>query len=91
MAQAAGRNQGLDMVVVFSSSTHDAEMEADNVNALLEANGIPSIVIGPSVLPVVEFQVQVPRERLEEARQVIEEAQAAGPEAAAEGEAASEE
>ena len=75
------------MVTLFSSSAHDAEMEADNVHALLEANGIPSIMVGPSVLPVVEFQVQVPRERLEEARTVIDEAEAAGPEAAAEAEA----
>ena len=78
------------MVAVFSSSAHDGEMEADNVHALLEANGIPSILVGPSVLPVVEFQVQVERDRLEEALRVIEEAEEAGPQAAAEGEAASE-
>jgi hypothetical protein len=79
-----------EMVPLFSSSNHDAEMEAENVHALLEANGIPNIVVGPSVLPVVEFQVQVPRERLEEARQVIADAEAAGPQAAAEAEAETE-
>jgi len=71
---------------VFSSSTHDAELEADNIHALLDANGITNIIIGPSVLPIVEFQVQVPRAQLEEARKVIAEAEAAGPEAAAEAE-----
>ena len=71
---------------MFSSSTHDAELEADNIHALLDANGITNIIIGPSVLPIVEFQVQVPRAQLEEARKVIAEAEAAGPEAAAEAE-----
>jgi hypothetical protein len=78
------------MVTLFSSSAHDAEMEANNVHALLEASGIPSMVIGPAVLPVVEFQVQVPRAHLEEARKVVDEAEEAGPEAAAEAEADSE-
>ena len=80
----------VEMVALWSSSAHDAELEADNVHALLDANGIPSIVVGPSVLPVVEFQVQVSRDRLDEARRVIAEAEAAGPEAAAEAEAAGE-
>jgi len=90
MAQGAAKNEDRGMVAVFSSSTHEAELEADNIHALLEANGIPNILVGPSVLPVFEFQVQVSRENLEEARRVIEEAEAAGPEAAAEGEANSE-
>ena len=85
MAQDAG-----GMVVVFSSTTHEAELEANTIHALLEANGVESILAGPSVLPVFEFQVLVPRERLEEARQIITDAVAAGPEAAAEGEAATE-
>ena len=90
MTQDAAQNEDLEMVPVFSSSAHDAELEADTIHTLLEANGIPSIVIGPSVLPVVEFQVQVPRQQLEEARGVIAEAEAAGPEAAAEGELSTE-
>ena len=80
-----------DMVTLFSSSTHDAEMEANNVHGVLQANGIPSVVVGASVIPSLEFQVQVPRESLEDARRIVEEAQSAGPEAAAEAEAASEE
>jgi hypothetical protein len=88
MAQDTGRND--EMVTLFSSSAHDAEMEANNVHALLEASGVPSVVIGPAVLPVVEFQVQVPRTHLEEARKVVGEAEEAGPEAAAEAEADSE-
>jgi hypothetical protein len=47
--------------------------------------------VGTSTLPVLEVEVQVPREDLEEARRIIAEAQAAGPAAAAEAEAAGEE
>ncbi|HEV2446699.1 MAG TPA: DUF2007 domain-containing protein [Candidatus Sulfopaludibacter sp.] len=90
MAQDAGQPGSAEMVTLFSSSAHDAEMEAANVHALLEANEIPSIVVGPSVIPSLEFQVQVEREHLEEARKLIAEAKEAGPEAAAEAEAQTE-
>jgi len=91
MAQGGRKSHDLDMVPLFSSSAHDAEMEANSVHALLDANGIPSVVVGSSVLPVVEFQVQVPRAQLEDAQRILEEAEAAGPKAAAEAEAATEE
>ncbi len=80
----------LDMVTIFSSSNHDADMEVQAIHSVLEANGIPSFVVEPGPLPVLEFEVQVPREYVEEAGRVIAEAQAAGPAAAAEAEAASE-
>jgi hypothetical protein len=78
----------LDMITIFSSSAIDAELEAGNIHNLLQASGIPSMVVGDSVIPVFEFQVQVPRADLEKARRLIEEARAAGPDAAAEAEAA---
>jgi len=81
----------LDMVTLFSSSNHDAEMEAGAIRGLLEANGIPSMVVGQSQLPVLEFRVEVPKSRLEEAERVLAEAQDAGPSAAAEAEQAGEE
>jgi hypothetical protein len=80
----------LDAVTVFSSSNHDGEMEATNIRGLLESNGIDAVVVGPSVIPSLEFQVQVARSEAEDARRFIAEARAAGPEAAAEAEAASE-
>jgi len=83
-------SEELDLVPLFSSSNHDAEMEALAIRGLLDASGIPAIVVGPSVIPSLEFQVQVPRNRLEEAERVIAEAKAAGPAAAAEAESASE-
>jgi 2-keto-3-deoxy-L-rhamnonate aldolase RhmA len=81
----------LTMVPFFSSSNHDAEMEATNIHGVLEANGIPSILIGPATLPSLEFQVQVPEDRLADAVQAVAEARAAGPAAAEQAELESEE
>ena len=81
----------LDMVTLFKSSNHDAEQEALAIHALLEAENIPSIVVGPSVLPNLEFRVEVPEDRLQEAEKVVEQAREAGPDAAEEAEKASEE
>jgi hypothetical protein len=85
---APGREEA--MVAVFSSSNHDAEMETMAVHGVLEANGIPAVVVGPHILPNLEFQVQVPEHLAAEAQRLLVEARAAGPEAAAEAEAASE-
>jgi hypothetical protein len=81
----------LDMVSLFSSQTIEAEAEADVIRGILDANGIPTIVVRAMGLPSLGFEVQVPQGRLEEARRLIAEQQAAGPEAAAEAEAATEE
>src|ERR1035438_4127952 len=80
----------LDMVTIFSSQNHDAEMEAVALHTLLTANGIESAVVGPSTIPSVEFQVQVPASQKEEAERVIADARAAGPTAADEAEAQTE-
>ena len=81
----------LDMVTLFSSSNIDAEMEANAIHGILTASGIPSVVVGASPIPSLEFQVQVPRAAAKEAERLVDEARAAGPDAAAEAEAASEE
>jgi hypothetical protein len=81
----------LDLVSVFRSSNTDAEVECDNIHGLLEASGVFSVIEGASVIPSLEFQVLVPREKFEEAERLIREAREAGPAAAAEAEAASEE
>lgn len=81
----------LDLVTLFSSSTTEAEFEANNIQSMLEASGVFSVVEGSSMIPSLEFQVLVPREKAEEAERLLREARAAGPAAAAEAEAASEE
>jgi Putative prokaryotic signal transducing protein len=78
------------MVAVFSSSNHDAEMEAITIKGVLDSSGIPAMVVGPHILPNLEFQVQVPEDRLREARDVIRDARQGGREAAAEAEAETE-
>jgi hypothetical protein len=79
-----------EMVAVFSSSNHDAEMEALTIKGVLDSEGIPAQIVGPSMLPNLEFQVQVPEELAAEAQALIDEARAAGPAAAVEGERLSE-
>lgn len=76
----------LDLVPVFSSSNHDGEMEAVTIKGILEASDIPAILVGPSSIPSLEFQVQVPESRLDEARAILAEARSAGPKAAMEAE-----
>jgi topoisomerase IA-like protein len=48
------------------------------------------MMIGPSTIPSLEFQVQVSKADLEAAQRILAEAQAGGPAAAAEAELASE-
>ncbi len=79
-------NSEEEMVAVFSSSNHDAEMEALSIRAVLEANDFDVQLVGPSTLPSLEFQVQVPESQVSDAREVIEKAKAAGPEGALEAE-----
>jgi hypothetical protein len=83
-------NDNEEMVAVFSSSNHDAEMEAINIKGLLEASGVAAMIVGPHVLPNLEFQVQVSAEEAGKAQDLITEARAAGPAAAAEAEALTE-
>jgi hypothetical protein len=80
----------LDMVPVYDSQTIDAEVEAEVIRGILDANAIPAILIR-TPYPPLGFVVHVPLNRLDEANRLIAEQMAAGPEAAAEAEAASEE
>jgi hypothetical protein len=80
----------LDLVTIFHSSNLDSELEANSIHSVLQAAGVPSVLVGTSVIPSLAFEVQVPRARLEEAERLLEEARAAGPEAAEEAEAQSE-
>jgi hypothetical protein len=78
------------MVTVFSSSNHDAEMESLAVKGALESAGIDAVVVGPHVLPNLEFQVQVPERLAADAKQLIEGSSKGGWRAAQEAEAETE-
>ncbi len=93
MAAVAGNAPGIDesMVPVFSSSNHDAEMEAAAIQGVLESNDIPAMVVGSHMIPSLEVQVQVPEHLLAQARFLIREARRDGRRSADEAEAATEE
>lgn len=78
------------MLPVFSSSNYDAEMEAMAVKGVLDANDIPAILVGPHVLPMLEFQVQVPEHLLDQARQLLRDSRQGGRKAADESESETE-
>jgi hypothetical protein len=90
MAAQDAPEDSLEMVTFFKSSNHDAEQEALAIHALLESEGIPSVVVGPTVIPSLEFRVEVERQSLKDAERIVAEARLAGPGAAEEAEAASE-
>jgi hypothetical protein len=80
----------LDMVPVFVGEAPDAEMLATEVRSILEAQGIPSVLVSGSMFPNLPFEVRVPKLRLEDARRAIAAAEEAGPTAAEEAERESE-
>jgi hypothetical protein len=80
----------LDMVPVFIAEGADSEMCAMGIRSILDAQGIPSVLVSSSPLPSLPFEVRVPKERIEEARKAIAEAEEAGPFAAEEAERESE-
>ncbi|MGH9659510.1 MAG: putative signal transducing protein, partial [Bryobacteraceae bacterium] len=72
----------MDLVPVFRSQSVSAGLEAMAVQAMLEAAGIPAVLVGTSSIPSLPFQVMVPRARIEEAERAVAEAREAGPLAA---------
>lgn len=72
----------LDADVIFSGQGTAAELEAINIRAVLEANGVTVITTPVTPLPTLPIELRVPREQGELARQVLDEARSAGPEAA---------
>jgi hypothetical protein len=80
----------LDMVPVFIAEGADSEMCAMGIRSVLDAQGIPSVLVSSSPYPSLPFEVRVPKERIEEARKAIAEAEEAGPLAAEEAERESE-
>ena len=88
--EAPDTGEQLDLVTIFQSAGAQAEMEALDVKALLEADGIEAVLVGDSRFPNLPEEVRVPREQAEQAKRLIQEALAAGPEAAESAEAAGE-
>lgn len=69
----------LDLETVFhSEGGTTSELEAMSVKNLLEYNGVSAVLLGDSVLPNLAFEVKVPREQLQLARDLIAQAEEAG-------------
>jgi len=83
-------SEELDLVTVFSSEDHDGHIKAQLIRGLLEASGVPTVMVEASPYPIFPSEVRVPKSRLEEALLLIAESEAAGPRAADEAEKLSE-
>ncbi|MGA2184238.1 MAG: DUF2007 domain-containing protein [Bryobacteraceae bacterium] len=78
----------LDLVPIYQSGTPlVGAIEVMGIKALLEANGIMAVSTGDSVQPELPFTLSVPRDQVDQAKQLIAEAQATGPADADAGEA----
>jgi hypothetical protein len=80
----------LDEVTVFRSAGNTSEMEAASVQSLLEAGGIPAVVIGDARFPNLGQEVRVPKEHVTEANRLIADALAVGSAGAEEAESSGE-
>jgi hypothetical protein len=87
----ADPSHDLDMVTLRETQGATGELEAMSIRSILEANGIPCLLVGASTLPNLAFTIEVSNADLARAETVLAEAQAAGPAAAAEAERESEE
>ena len=81
-----GESHNLDLVTVFQSAGSNAEMEAISVKALLESNGIESVLVADTRFPNLPDEVRVAQRDVTEAKRLIADALAAGPAGAAEAE-----
>jgi len=68
------------MVNVFASSNHDAEAEAEIVNALLSSSGLQSMIFrqNTEALPAGVVEVRVPAEEFESAKKILAASQQGG-------------
>ena len=82
--EATNPSHDLDLVTIFAADGTTAEMQSLEVQAVLESNGIPTVIVGASTIPSLPFEVRVPKDQSEQALTILAEAQAAGPEAAEE-------
>ena len=85
--QLADPSRELDTVPIASMMGATGEIEAMGVKSVLDAAEIPSVLVGDSTLPNLEFHIRVAQTDVERARAVLAEAQAAGPAAAAQAQA----
>lgn len=67
----------LDMVVIYESAATRGQMEASLILSLLDASGIHAVESSVPH-PVLGYTVSVPRNQVEQAREILDDALAAG-------------
>ncbi len=76
-----------DLETVFhAEGSGTAEVETLSVKALLESNGIPTVLVGDPVFPNLPFEIKVDAHQAAWARRLIADAQLTGPASAEAGE-----
>lgn len=76
-------NSDADLEIIYhAEGSSTAEIEALAIKSLLEANGIPVVMVGDPVLPNLPFEIKVASKDAQRARELIEKAQGTGPNAA---------
>lgn len=83
-------SEELDLVTVFHAEEHDAQSEVQVVAGLLEAGGVPCVIIGGPEFPNLPYEVRVPKAKLDDAQALIAESRAVGAAGADEAEALTE-
>ena len=79
-------SHGYDLVELYRGQGANGEVESVSIRAVLDANHIPSVLVGSMQLPNLPFRVMVPQLFAEAAHQVLDEAENAGSAAAEEAE-----
>lgn len=80
-----------ELVTIYQSSgANVGEMEAQEIQRLLEASGIASVLVGDAVLPNLGFEVRVQEADAAQANRIIFDALETGPGGAEEAERSSE-
>jgi len=80
----------LDEVTVFQAAGNSSEMDAASVQGLLDASGIPAVIVGDARFPNFGQEVRVPKEHVTEAKRLIADALVVGSAGAEEAEASGE-
>ena len=75
MSNQADNSTLLDETVFREEGMATAELNALVIKNLLEANGIPALVVGEAVLPNLPFEVKVSHRNAERARQLVAESE----------------
>ena len=80
-----------ELVTIYrSSGANVGELEAQEIQRLLEASGIPSVLVGDAVLPNLGFELRVQEADAATANRLIADALESGPRGAEEAERVSE-